>query len=219
MVDEERRAEAEQQADNGGQHRGAHWGGFDRLDGSERRAYQLGVAGRQRRVDLELIDALAEEGLLIDQRATTSDGARVVVGGAQVDLEVERVDLLLQVGDLGLQLGAGGDHPVDGLLALHVDVGLDVGVGERGRGLRVAAFHADSGSRGVRLAECPAGGAGRVILQTKIPDDPGVHHVAFEHRDLVLHQAIGVDGLLTAAEHRFARGAADQHVGVCFVHR
>ena len=176
---------------------------------------QFGVAGRQCRFDLELIDALAEQGLLIDQRSTVCLRTGVVVGAAGVDLGIERVDLRLQIGDLGLQFGAGGDHAVDRLLALHIDVRLHVGVGECGRGLRVAALDADVDDVGV--AEAAAGDPGRVFLQPEVLDQPGVDHVALEHRDLVLHQAIRVDVLLAAAEHRLAGRDTDQHVSIGFV--
>ena len=142
----------------------------------------------------------------------SASAAGVVVGAAGVDLGVERVDLCLQLGDLGLQFGAGGDHAVDGLLALHVDVRLDVGVGQRRRRLRVAALHA--GGDDVGVAEAAAGDARRVLLQAEVLDQPGVHDVALEHRDLVLHQAVGVDGLLPAPEHRFTGqrcGSACRH--------
>ena len=53
-------------------------------------AHELGIAGRQRRVDLQLIDALFEQCLLIDESATIGLRAGVVVGAARIDLGVER---------------------------------------------------------------------------------------------------------------------------------
>ena len=77
VVDEERPAQSQQQPDDQRQQSGAHRSWLHRVDRLRGLAHHRCAAGRQCGVDLELIEALLEQGLLVDEHSPLIDHLRV----------------------------------------------------------------------------------------------------------------------------------------------